>query len=278
MRKTVRIETVMRYSVGDDSAPRESRSTRTVDYANDRSLYVDPTTGCRMITVGDDVYSEVPPDDGMPEGKRWVGYVGETTEIETLFEQGQEEQTETTGDGGVVVSSHMFFEKSDPDPDQYLDHLRGRSDKLELVGEEDVRGSSTTHYRAKVDVRRGIRLDLEADGWKPANVDRYLEQVPNSDEVVDVWVGDDGLVRRVVTVTTNESGEAPSFETVTTADYLDYGLETHIEAPPVAEVLDWAEWEQINEERLGDLQVVGEVGTEPIPEAPKPDDMPSCLH
>jgi hypothetical protein len=128
-------------------------------------------------------------------------------------------------------------------PEEYVNYLRETSrEELELVGEEAVRGEKTSHYRGRVDVRRRARKELEAESWKPANIDRYLAQLVENDEVVDVWVGEDGLVRRVVTTTRNGVGQ-PSFESVATAEYLDYGLEANIEAPPAAEVLDHTAWQ-----------------------------------
>lgn len=242
-RKTVRIESLTRYTAaGTDT--HEVRSTTTYDYGSGRSEYVDPASGCRTITIGNQSYTEVPEAVGVPGGKRWVRYDGTGYDVEAEFEKTLHDQTRTTSDGMVVSESSMIlFASAGPGPEQYLDYLRASSRaELELVGEEEIRGEQTTHYRGGVDVRSRTRKELEADGWKQANIDRYLAQIVDNNEVVDVWVGEDGLVRRVVTTTRSPAGY-PSFESVTTADYVDYGLEANIQAPPAADVLDHTVWQ-----------------------------------
>lgn len=266
-RDTARIETVTRYSVGGNG-PHEFRSTSTYDYENDRSLSVDSSTGCRTITIGARTYSELPAGL-LPEGKYWVAFEAEAGDLEAQFELSQQQRT-TTSDGGLVVeSSQMLFAREEPEPGGYVDDLRESSDEVKLVGGEEIRGVHTTHYRAEVDAGRTVRKELEADGWKPENISRYLEQVSRDEEVVDVWVGDDGLARRVVTTTRDAFGTR-SYESVTTSDYVDYGIDVAIEAPPAAEVADEAEWERTS--RIDGAAPVGaEADSEP--EAP-----PSCLH
>ena len=267
-RETVRIETVTRYSVGENG-PHEFRSAATYDYGRDRSLYVDDTTGCRTITIADRTYSELPAGE-LAEGKRWLGHEAEAIDLEAQFEKSSQERTTTTSDGGIVVeSSVMLFATEEPEPDGYLDYLREASDEIELVGEEEIRGVGTTHYRAEVDPRRSLRKELETDGWKPENIDRYLEHIGHDEEIVDVWIGDDGLARRVVRTTRDAFG-AGSYESVTTSDYLDYGLDAAIEAPPADEVVGEAKWERTHRIE-GPAPPDGESESESEPP-------PSCLH
>ena len=110
-RKTVRIESLNRYAAaGTDT--HEVRSTTTYDYGNGRSEYVDPASGCRTITIGNQGYAEVAEAAGVPGGKRWVRYDGTGYDVEAEFEKTLHDQTQTTSDGMVVESSMILFATS----------------------------------------------------------------------------------------------------------------------------------------------------------------------
>lgn len=95
-------------------------------------------------------------------------------------------------------------------PDTILDMLRQASGETERVGREDVRGVETVRYRLTV-ACDGARL--ACDGVAP----------------VDVWIDDDGLLRRIQI--DDDSGEG-------TIEFFDFGAEIEIEAPPDDEVVD----------------------------------------
>jgi hypothetical protein len=64
-----------------------------------------------------------------------------------------------------------------------------------------------------------MREELEADGWRAANVERYLETMVESEQNIDIWVDADGLARRVVTSTSSESAEVGmTNQSVTTSE------------------------------------------------------------
>ena len=52
----------------------------------------------------------------------------------------------------------------------------------------------------------------------------------------DVWVGDDGLVRRI-RFSPGSDGERIVMQT----ELFDYGVDVHVEAPPPAEVIDFSD-------------------------------------
>ena len=150
----------------------EFRSTGVVDYANDRSEDREQASGCRTITIGEISYSELPPGERGPVGKRWVKSGGEAIDSEALFEQSHEQSAD---DAPGLGTSTIVLSGVDPTPDEYLDDLRESSGEPERVGEEDVRGVQTTRYRTKLDLRRMTRLELEEAGWQVANIERYLD-------------------------------------------------------------------------------------------------------
>ena len=91
-------------------------------------------------------------------------------------------------------------------PEKLLSMLREASSETVRVGEETVRDASTVRYRLTVDREQA---DL-GDG-------------PGPRAEVDVWIDEDGLVRRIAA---DDDGGA------FTVDFFDFGIEVAIEAPP----------------------------------------------
>lgn len=255
---SARSETIVRISAGEVES-REFRWTAIVDYEGDRSTTVEEASGCRTIAIGELSYSELPPGEGMPEGKRWVASGHEADDGERLFEESQEQET-SAGDSTTWVSD-VGVALRDPAPDEYLDYLRASSGEPERVGEEIVRGVPTTRYRATLDVRRTMRKALEEDGWKQANIERYLETMVETGEEIDVWVDAHGLARRLVRTTEPDRAELRMrHRTVTTTEYFDFGVEAAIEPPAASEVIDSSEWQRISERQLSEqLDDAGEL-------------------
>jgi uncharacterized membrane protein len=280
---SARIETVWSVSYGSPPRTHEVRWTERVDYRRNRSTAVEHGTGCRTITVGDRAYSELPPGDALPSGKRWVAWDDGADEVdaEALFEQARDERT-TTEDGGVIIwSTSVGVAVPDSGPRDSLDELREHTSVMEHLGDEVVHGVATTRYRAEIDRERLIRESLDAAGWKAENVERYLDELEESKEQVDVWIDADGLVRRTVTTETPlewEEGSAGGW--TTTTEYFDFGLEVEVEVPPADEVIGSEEWQRISDERmqaeLDDFAAAPDLDVR-VPGAFEPAVAPSCL-
>jgi hypothetical protein len=252
---TARIETFNRFEFAGQV--RESRTTAVVDYVGDRSETVDEQSGCRTVLIGSASYTELPVRDGLPPGKRWVRFEASTKSSEEMFEESLEasrDRSESGWEGYAEI--HRFSFGAAPAPDDYLDYLTELSGELEAVGEEEVRGVATTHYRTTIDARHKTRHDLEADGWKPGNIERYLENVEATTEEVDVWVDAESRVRRVVTTAAYGRGMS---QVTTTTEYYDFGRDVEIEPPPGDAVLGEDEWKRVAEASESDVP-------------------PSCLH
>jgi hypothetical protein len=264
---SARVETVTRVSVvGSDAATFEFRSTSIVDYVRDRRQDQEESSGCRTITIGDVTYGELRSDEGFPAGKRWVKSGGET--IGYVVREQSQEQTTSTNDISTSTSV-VGYSMLDPAPDKYLDYLRDNSGEPERVGHEEVRGVSTTRYRSTIDVGHGIRIELEGAGEEAANVDRSLEEGASPREI-DVWIDSEGRARRVVTTDRSPGAEVGmTSDWVTTTEFFDFGLETDIQPPPAAEVLDSEEWQRIVEEQMreemDEFRDEMDEGLEPLP-------------
>jgi hypothetical protein len=82
-----------------------------------------------------------------------------------------------------------------PDPSSMLDQLRGVTDELENRGRVKVRGVSTTHYHAKLDMSKAIADVPEAEREQ---MEAMLELVGGAmDAPVDVYIDDDDRIRRM---------------------------------------------------------------------------------
>jgi hypothetical protein len=122
------------------------------------------------------------------------------------------------------------------DPSQLLEVLRGVADDVEEVGQDDVRGETTTHYRGTVDLSKALEqvpaerraaLEQQLKGF-----DAELAAVP-----AEVWVDGDGLARRLrldfADLAAQEVGGATT--ATLTLDLFDYGDDVTVEVPPADE-------------------------------------------
>lgn len=111
-----------------------------------------------------------------------------------------------------------------PSPDRLLALLTKSSTKVETIGDETIRGTPTKHYRAHVDK---AKLGEEDSSYLP------------DDLVVDAWVDDSGLVRRLRVPLGGES--APVY----TVDLFDFGVDVHVKAPPDDEIVSEDEFSKL---------------------------------
>jgi len=129
----------------------------------------------------------------------------------------------------------QFRELTQNDPTQMLAYLKATSGKIKKIGTEDVRGVSTTHYRATVDLAKVAEQ-------APANVRKAfrtsiiaLEDSLGTDKLpVDVWVDKDNLVRRLAEHLTVAGAGRIDFS----VDFYDFGTPVTITTPPASETLD----------------------------------------
>jgi hypothetical protein len=111
-----------------------------------------------------------------------------------------------------------------PNPDQLLGILIKASKNIETLGNDEIRGVSTKHYRAHIDEK-----ELGEDA-------SYLPD----DLVIDAWIDEDSVVRRL---------RMPDSDTSTTViDLYDFGVEVDVEAPGAEEIITEEEFTKLAEE------------------------------
>jgi hypothetical protein len=159
--------------------------------------------------------------ESFPAGKKWlkldIGKLGKQAGI----------------DFGALTQSGQ-------DPTQALQYLRAASGDIVKVGAETVRGEPTTHYRATIDFDK-VADAAPAD--QRAAIRRSIRQIVRlagtSRAPMEVWIGEDGLARRLTDrITTKIAGRR---STITQRiELYDFGAKVDVQIPRASETLDAA--------------------------------------
>jgi predicted small lipoprotein YifL len=161
---------------------------------------------------------------GLPTDKEWVS-----------LEPGK--ALEGAGFGGFDPSSMQ------QDPAQLLRLLRASSEVTE-AGTARIRGVETTRYTAKLDLRKSIEAsaeELELTAEQRALLRQAAEQLVDQVETetlpVEVYIDDDGLLRRLA-LDLSMSAEGQRLSMKQTTDFYDFGVDVDVKAPPASQVFD----------------------------------------
>ncbi len=139
-------------------------------------------------------------------------------------------------DESADLTSGFGFGADGDSPTALLDTLADADADVEDLGPEEVRGVTTTHYRAVLDIER-LAEDLSPADLEELQAD--IGELTISDFPIDVWVGDDGNVYRymIEVDATAVGGTTEDFELMTVVfEMWDYGASIDIEPPPADEV------------------------------------------
>jgi hypothetical protein len=118
-----------------------------------------------------------------------------------------------------------------------LDALRGISRDVDELGAEEINGQDATGYRVTIDMAKAIE-QLPEDRRAEARASLDQMAAMGMDEwPMDVWLNDDGLPVRMsmdMGLPAGDIGEGASMRVQ--IDFLDFGADLAVEAPPTAEV------------------------------------------
>ena len=156
----------------------------------------------------------------LPAGKEWLSY--------DLAKTGQQ----------LGIGDPTRFNQGDPM--QTVDNLRATSDRVEKVGSEDVRGVSTTHYRAKVELRRLPNI-VPPDQRESArrSIARLIELTGTDSYPLEVWIDRRHMVRRIflsMTMKVAQTGRHMKMEM--TIEMFDFGRKAEPKPPRADKVYD----------------------------------------
>jgi hypothetical protein len=160
-------------------------------------------------------FNGLPAGEQLPNGKNWV-----KIDLQRQLRK-------------LGVNLQQLAMSGNQSPTDALAQLRG-SKHAKKLGTETIDGVETTHYRVKVDLNEAL---ARATPKERKAVQRLLRTAKENGfdaagTSVDVWVGDDGLVRRL----SEKLGRVGKF----TMTFSDYGEPVQIEAPPPDETVDFS--------------------------------------
>jgi hypothetical protein len=165
----------------------------------------------RMLVDGDTFFMRVPPAMRSETGGKPWAKLGSAT---SAF-------------GGAGMQN--------PDPSSMLDSLRGVTDELEKRGRVRVRGVSTTHYHAKVDMSKAF---AEVPAAEREQLEKMMKLLGGSVDVpIDVYIDDADRIRRMdMTYQFNAVGQTMSV--ALKMELFDFGTRVAFKRPPATEVAE----------------------------------------
>jgi hypothetical protein len=177
-----------------------------------------------MVTDGTTVYMHAP--------------IFEMAGVDGWLSMTPEDLGTSAGAMGLGAGSYDFT--------QTLEALRGAGGEPEVVGEEEVRGVPTTHYRLDLDLAEALE---QAPADQREQLEAAFEQLGTSGELgdaevpVDVWIDGDDLPRRMrmdmgSMFAALGAGEGSMTMTM---ELFDFGDDVAIEVPAADEVTPFRE-------------------------------------
>jgi hypothetical protein len=148
--------------------------------------------------------------------------------------------------GAGTGNANPFESLGSSDPSQILSSLRGVA-TVTTVGPDTVRGTPTTHFRANVDVAKAA----QAEGLNAVQKQQLQRALGGQNTVPeDVWIDDQGLVRRLAvdlgtapagTPSPGKSSSPTAGRSRVQAEFYDFGkAATTVTPPPADDVVDFS--------------------------------------
>lgn len=191
----------------------------------------------RMLVIGSAVYTQMPKPPDQPDGappipqeqhKPWV-----------KFELPKEVADQSAFGPGLG----LWAADGPVDPTEALRYLKAASSKVEVVGEEQVRGEPTTRYAVTLDpAKQAAQLPAEL----AASFDEMGLTFPKP---ADVWIDRQGRLRKMRYAATvkvppdvmpgegaSTTGASDRITVDSTLELYDFGVEVRVTPPPASQV------------------------------------------
>lgn len=162
-------------------------------------------------------YMHMPLLDGkLPAGKSWV-----KIDLGALTQQ-----------SGIDLSKLSQGDRGDPA--KFFAYLQRAADPT-VVGHEAVGGVETTHYRARIDLRR--LAEAETDPATRETFRQVIEKSGVSSYPVHVWIDGAGYLRRM-RLAMPLSAEGETAMMTMSEELSNFGAPVNVSLPPAASVVD----------------------------------------
>lgn len=125
---------------------------------------------------------------------------------------------------------------SAPDPREFVMFVDAIAADAEAVGEEEVRNARTTHFRGTVEVEELSEWARPGDRAQMESYASRLRAAGLQTFPLDVWLGEDGVIRRLRSTYNGFSTGATKLSITTTVEFYDFGTEKAILRPRPSEV------------------------------------------
>jgi len=254
--ETSRFEYRFSFGATKDRKEVELKAGGVFDYPNERGIM---TVDGWSPFFGEDVFLKEFRLIGRTGYVQWV-VKGKTYWV-------KDEQDETSGDPTELL---IPFPGSPTTPTDVLSRVLRASDQTEEVGKEDVRRTETTHFRARVDLRKLVKQLPAAERSEEDVVRRWGSRfVP-----VEIWIDDESRLRRI-TIEQREHEEDANPATTTTVELFDYGVEVDVQPPPSEDLTSEEQFDKLTGSmglEAGEASGEGEpVSPEEVCESARPD-------
>ncbi len=176
----------------------------------------------QALTDGDVVYLQFPLiAKELPDGKTWV--------------KGNAQEFSKTDTSGL----DQFGSLSGMDPRDVFGFLKAVSGSIEAVGSEEVRGASTSHYRATLDPAKLTELVPADQRETLGGVDEAARQAGLTELPLDVWIDADNRIRKLaIELDAKMPGSDESMQASFVVELYDYGTPLELDLPPADQVAD----------------------------------------
>jgi hypothetical protein len=227
--KSARIAMRMRMSVPTSGTPLTATATgvvgfrdRSVDLGVHMAIPGAGTIRMREIMVWPVIYMRSPLFAAALHGKRWMKL--DMAKLERA--------------NGVNLNA--LTSTGSNDPTEMLQTLENESDSLENLGGATVRGVPTVHYRAVIDLAKAAQNAPAAVRAAVKKSDARLIEMLGTDKMpMDVWIGQDKLVRRIAyRMAIPVAATGGTMDVDVRLDMFDFGVPVHVTAPPAGQVAE----------------------------------------
>ena len=137
-------------------------------------------------------------------------------------------------DGAAFTQGATGGIPSSPNPLDSFEQLRSVDAEIENLGEEEVRGTKTTHYRTRLDMQKVLEA-TPAEQRPPAG-SAAAELIASMSEVpVEVWLDEEDRPRRqrmLFSMPADAATSRPAMEMTLQIETFDFGKPVVIELPP----------------------------------------------